>query len=64
MKQPNMIANSEQNQSKKYFSYFLVAIKSVGCVEFSFFGNVFQFDGVSKVENITLWMFYHVFKID
>ena len=34
------------------------------CMEVIYFSNVFQFDGVSKVENTTKWNFHQVFTID
>ena len=51
--QANMPANFEQNPSKKYFSHFLVAIKNAGCMELIIFSDVFQYERVSRVENIT-----------
>jgi hypothetical protein len=52
--QTNIPANFEENRSKKYFSHFFATIKTAAHMILIFFSNIFQFDGVSKVEKITL----------
>ena len=49
---------------KNNFHIFFATIKTAAHMILIFFSNIFQFDGVSKVEKITLWIFRHLFIID
>jgi hypothetical protein len=51
--QTNIPVNFEKDRSKNNFQLFLMAIKIGACTALGFFSNIFQIDGLSKVENIT-----------
>ena len=51
--QTNIRLNFEKDRLKNSFQLFLMAIKIGACTALDFFSNIFQIDGLSKVENIT-----------